>query len=118
MKQNQITDEMLDLCFHLEEDSPEVVGEVPGKTKKERTANCYLLCGAAALLKSGEATFDDAVARALCEHVGCLDPTNHAKYMKFGNRVSGDKKRGWKLLGPGLTAAANLVKAMAEKPAD
>lgn len=110
LRQHSITMEMLENWFHLEADPPEVVGTVPGRSDREKTANCYLLTGIAALLKTGEPTFDDSPARALCEHTGCYDANNHSKYIKFENKVAGDKKRGWKLLGPGLKEAGDLIK--------
>jgi len=113
LNQHSLTEEMLEHAFHLDPEVPEVVGEVPGKSAKERTTNAYLLTGAAHLLKSDEPTFDDSTARAVCEHGGFYDPTNHTKYIKFGNKASGSKKSGWKLLGPGLKEAASIVKQMA-----
>lgn len=112
LKQHGITAEMVEQCFHLEPDPPEVVGTVPGSSGREMTENCYLLTGIAALLKGGDASFDDARARGLCENSGCYDPNNHAKYMKLGNKMGGEKKKGWKLLAPGLKAGADVVKAM------
>lgn len=113
LSQNGITSSMLDQCFHLEADAPEVVAEAPGTSAREKTANCYLLTGIAAFLKTDEPTFSDAVARALCEHVGCYDTTNHTKYVKLGNRATGNKKNGWKILAPGLKEGAALVKQIA-----
>jgi len=110
LNQNSITSSMLEECFHLEADPPEVVAEVPGNSAREKTANCYLLTGIAAFLKTEEPTFSDTTARALCEHVGCYDATNHTKYVKLGNQATGDKKRGWKLLAPGLKNGAALLK--------
>jgi hypothetical protein len=72
----------------------------------------YLMQGFAAFLATGEASFSDKDARDLCEHFGCYDATNHAKYIKeFGNRITGSKNAGWKLTAPGLTAVAELLKA-------
>lgn len=116
--QNGITGEMLEECFHLDADPPEVVADVPGKPTKTKVLNCYLLTGAAFLLKNDDPSFEDSVARNVCEHVGCLDTTNHAKYTKFGNRISGDKKKGWKLLAPGLREAAELVKSISSSDND
>ena len=113
LSQNGVTSNMLEQCFHLEADPPEVVAEIPGNSAREKTVNCYLLTGIAAFLKTDESTFSDAIARALCEHAGCYEATNHTKYIKFGNRATGDKKHGWKILGPGLKDGAALVKQIA-----
>jgi hypothetical protein len=112
MQQYGITSAMIEQCFHLEAETPEVVAEIPGASDREKTANCYLLTGIAALLKTDEANFADSTARALCEHAGCYDGTNHTKYVKLGNRAVGDKKSGWKLLAPGLKEGAALVKEL------
>ena len=113
--QNSITVDMLTECFHLDANPPEVVADVPGKSAKAKVVNCYLLTGTAFLLKTDDPSFNDSVARNVCEHVGCLDSTNHAKYTKFGNRISGDKKKGWKLLAPGLKDSAELIKAITNR---
>jgi hypothetical protein len=115
VQQNGISQEMIEQCFHLEPEVPEVVAEIPGTSAREKTANCYLLTGVAALLKTDEPNFADATARALCENAGCFDSTNHTKYTKLGNRATGDKKSGWKLLAPGLKDAATLVKSLAKE---
>lgn len=115
VQQNGVSQGMIEQCFHLEPEVPEVVAEIPGASAREKTANCYLLTGVAALLKTDEANFADATARALCENAGCYDATNHTKYTKLGNRATGDKKSGWKLLAPGLKEAAALVKSLAKE---
>lgn len=115
LQQNGLSPAMVEQCFHLEADPAEVVADIPGSSAREKTANCYLLAGAAALLKTDEPNFADGTARALCEHAGCYDATNHTKYIKLGNRTAGDKKNGWKLLAPGLKDAAALVKKISEK---
>lgn len=114
VQQNGISQDMIEQCFHLDPEVPEVVAEIPGTSAREKTANCYLLTGVAALLKTDEPNFADATARALCENAGCFDSTNHTKYTKLGNRATGDKKNGWKLLAPGLKDAATLVKSLAK----
>jgi hypothetical protein len=117
MKQNGITQNMIDQIFHIDGDRAEVVASaVPGSSNKERTLNAYLLAGAARLLGTGDPAFDDKFARELCGNFGCYDNTNHSKYMKDrGNRLAGSASTGWKLTAPGLTQAAALVKEMAAK---
>lgn len=112
-QQAGLSPEMLESAFYLEPPTPEVIAPIPGQTAQEKTINCYLLSGAAAFLKTGEPSFVDADARALCEHVGCYDTTNHSKRLKhLGNRVVGSKGKGWKILAPGLKDAADIIKAM------
>ena len=112
LSKHSITQDVLDHVFHVDGEDVEVVGDVPGRSDREKTANCYLLTGIAALLSTGEPVFQDADARGLCEHQGCYDTNNHSKYIKLGNRMAGDKKKGWKLLVPGLAEAARLALEM------
>jgi|ERR1041385_167762 hypothetical protein len=115
MKQNGLTPDMLDQVFHVDGDHVEVLASaVPGRTAKERTLNIYLLAGAARLLATGDAGFDDKYARELCTNLGSYDSTNHSKYLKDrGNNLAGSASTGWKLTGPGLKQAAGLIKQMA-----
>ena len=88
-----------------------ILGEPIGKSDRVKTINTYLLTGIAALLESGTANFQDETARKNCESLGCYDQNNHSKYMKeFGNKITGSKKTGWKLTGPGLVAGAEILK--------
>src|SRR5262245_33425634 len=90
-------------------DGAEVICHVPGKNKKEKTINAYVLTGAASLLSSGEPTFTDKSAREVCSDAGCYDANNHAHNLDGkGNLFSGSKKTGWTLTAPGLTHAATL----------
>jgi hypothetical protein len=89
----------------------DLLAEVPGKSKKEKTYNVYVLGGVAGLLATGDPHISDEIARQLCERAACYDQANHANYMReIGGIVSGDKKNGWKLTSPGLQRAGVLVK--------
>lgn len=111
MKQNGVSQQELQQVFHLENGSAEVIAEIPGKNKKEKTYNVYVLIGLANLLVTGSAIFDDKSARALCESAGCYDQANHAVTIKDrGNEFTGTKEKGWALTAPGLKRAAVLVK--------
>jgi hypothetical protein len=116
MRQSGLTEDEINQIFHVDGDHVEVVASgVAGKTNKERTLNAYLLAGITRLLGSGEASFDDRAARALCSELGCYDHTNHATYLKNkGNAMAGSKDSGWKLTSPGFAQAANLVREMAK----
>ena len=93
-----------------------IVGEVPGDGKRGKSQNCYLLSGVRALLESDEPKFTEAAVVSLCKHMGCHDQTNHAKTRSsLGNIIAGSKTSGFTLPGPGLRAAAELVKAMAKQ---
>lgn len=111
---HDLSRENLENYFHFD-DASVVPIELPGngKAKREKTIHTYLIVGIAALLQSGSPTFEDAVAREQCSEFGCYDKPNHGKYLKqFGNLITGSKSTGWKLTTPGMTAAANLLKAV------
>ncbi len=112
MKQNSITSDEIQQVFHLADDGADVIaGDVPGKNKKEKTLNAYVLAGLSKLLSTGEAAFDDKSARSLCEKFACYDPANHSSTIKDkGNEFTGAKDKGWTLTAPGLKRAAALVK--------
>src|SRR5882672_4747126 len=114
MKQYGISVEELQQVFQLEAGSAEVIaGEIPGKNKKEKTYNAYILTGMSALLSVGSSSFDDKSARALCERFGCYDQPNHSSIIKDrGNEFTGTKDTGWNLTAPGLKRGASLVKEM------
>jgi len=115
-KQNNVGEDALNQVFHIANGAAEVIAsDVPGKSKKEQVFNCYLLTGIAALVSTGDTSFDDQSARTLCQSAGCYDKTNHATYMKDkSNDLAGNKDRGWSLTNPGLKSGAALVKQIAQ----
>ena len=113
LKKAGVTRNQLEQHLHLDGGTAKVIS-LPGNASKriDQVLNTYLMQGFAAFLTNGDASFTDKEARGLCEHFGCYDATNHAKYVKeFGNKITGSKNSGWKLTAPGLTAAAELVKS-------
>lgn len=115
MRQNQLTDDEIQHVFQIENGEFEVLlSDIPGRDKREKTRNAYVLTGAGNLLAQGTASFTDAAARVLCEAAGCYDPGNHTKALKDkGNLFSGSKEKGWTVTGPGLKHAATLIKTIA-----
>jgi hypothetical protein len=115
-KQNNLSLEDLQQSFHISDGKADVIAaDIPGKNKKERTYNAYILAGIATLLSSGYPYFDDKTARALCETSGCYDSANHATYLKGkGNEFTGTKDKGWTLTAPGLKRGASLVKELSK----
>jgi hypothetical protein len=110
MRQNSLSTEQLHQIFHPGDDGMEIiVSAIPGKGKRERVRNAYILLGTARLISSGDAKFEDKDARAICERYGFFDGTNHVKYMKDGNEFTGSKERGWTLTAPGLKHAASII---------
>lgn len=114
-KQNGIAAEQLGEAFHSVDGKTDViVGEMPGSSRKEKALNAYVLSGIAQLLATGEPTFADKDARALCMSSGCYDGANHAATLKGkGNWFTGSREKGWTLTAPGLKHGATLVKGLA-----
>jgi hypothetical protein len=114
MKQNGVSLDELQQVFLLDNGSAEVIaGDIPGKNKKEKTYSAYILTGLSKLLSTGSPTFDDKIARALCESSGCYDKANHSVHINNrGNEFTGTKERGWTLTAPGLKRSADLIKEM------
>ncbi|MFA5958845.1 hypothetical protein [Hyphomicrobium sp.] len=111
MKQHDIAPDEIDQVFQFQDDGPFVIHDVPGKTKKERTLNAYVLTGVAQFLTTNDRTFQDAVARKFCEDIGCLDAANHAATLKDrGPEFSGDKNKGFTISNVGLKRGAAIVK--------
>jgi hypothetical protein len=119
MKQNDISEEALSEVFYRTGDEVQLIAMVPGRSTRERVQNVYVLAGLSQLLVSGEATYTDAFARELCRRAGCLDSTNHSRYLSDrGNEFTGSRDRGWVLTGPGLKRAAALVKEITTSSAE
>ncbi len=115
IKQNSMTAGELELVFHIEDaDMALIAAEIPGKSTREKVLNCYVLAGVRELLRTGDASFSDKSARALCGEFGCLDTTNHSKYLnERGIELTGSKEKGWMLTAPGKKRGAALVKEIA-----
>jgi hypothetical protein len=114
MAKNHITREQLEHIFSIDGKIVEIIAhKMPSTSKRKQTAEAYILAGLMSYIHSGEMEFSDDVAREVCRKVGCYDQANHSNYMKgFENWISGSKS-GWKLSNPGLTKAAEIVKASA-----
>ncbi|HMA74454.1 MAG TPA: hypothetical protein VKP67_23635 [Xanthobacteraceae bacterium] len=113
MKQNDISRGQLQHVFHIGDGGVDVIAAVPGKSKKEQTYNAYVLAGLGQLLLTGNATFHDKLARALCESSGCYDSANHSVHLRNrGNEFAGTKDKGWTLTAPGLRRAAELIREL------
>ncbi len=114
VRQNNLSTEELQQVFLIAEGEVEIIAsEIPGKGRKEKTYNAYVLTGIARLLSTGNPSFDDKSARTLCKSSGCLDSANHANYLRErGNEFTGTKDKGWILTAPGLKRGALLVKEL------
>ncbi|HLL27686.1 MAG TPA: hypothetical protein VKT73_08550 [Xanthobacteraceae bacterium] len=118
MKQYGVNREELEHAFQFKDDGSFEVLDVPGKSKRERTANTYILCGLGKFLATNQRNFDDAYARALCDTFGCYDQANHSAILQ-GHRTefTGDKTKGYTMTPQGLKRGAALVKELAEAAA-
>jgi len=114
MVQNQVSRECLDQVFHINNGNAEIiVADVSGKTRKEKTVNCYLLAGIRSLLSSDNSRFGDKEALEICHLADAYDKSNHTTNRKsLGNRMSGERSTGFTLTVPGLRDAAKLIKEM------
>lgn len=114
MRQHDLSSDELDQVFQFHKDGSFDIHEVPGKTKKERTLNVYVLTGTGMFLTTGDRTFQDQDARKFCENTGCLDAPNHAAILKDrGSEFAGDKNKGFSISNPGLKRAAAIIKEVA-----
>jgi hypothetical protein len=93
-----------------------LAADLPGSSKKDLTVNSYLLAGIAALLRKDEPTFGDDEAVTYCKIVGGYDQNNHTSNRRsIGNRITGDRRHGFRLTAPGLRDAAMIIKALSRK---
>jgi hypothetical protein len=114
MKQNVVNQDELDAVFNFNADGTFEIINTPGKSKKEKSINAYVLTGLGKYLATGERGFDDATARDACERNSCYDAANHATYLKDRDgEFTGDKAKGYSMTYPGLKRAAVLVKEVA-----
>jgi len=118
LKQNGVASEDLLQSFHLADGNAELIAsQLPGKSKKEQTYSAYILTGIGRLLATGDAVFDDKLARSACETYGCYDSANHSAHLRDrGNEFTGNKDKGWTLTAPGLRRGAELIKEMRVAP--
>lgn len=116
MVKHQIEQSFLDNLFHIEDEVVELIADsVPGRSKKDKTINCYLLVGIKNLIQNDEAKFQDKEALEFCQRTLSYDKNNHTTHRQaLSSRASGDRSSGFSLTVPGLRDAAKLVKEMSE----
>jgi hypothetical protein len=115
IQQNGVTFPALESVFHLEGTEVTVIAaHIPGNSNREKVLNCYILAGVGEFLRTGNPVFTDKYARSLCHGFGCLDTTNHTKFLsEKGNEFTGSKDQGWTLTAPGKKRGAVLIKEIA-----
>lgn len=117
MRQEGVTIAELTEVFHMDDTGTVkvIATEIPGATKKDKTANVYLISGVRSLLASDEPSIDNQAAVDYCKHVGCYDRNNHtANRTALGNKIIGSVANGFVLPAPGLKAAAAAIKLSAK----
>ena len=116
MVKHQVDRGALDNLFHIEQEVVELIADsVPGRSKKDKTINCYLLVGIKNLIQNDEARFADKEAMEFCQRTLSYDKNNHTAHRQaLSSRASGDRSSGFSLTVPGLRDAAKLVKEMGE----
>lgn len=114
MTQYGVSQDQMDQVFHFNNDGSFSIHDAPGRSKKEKTLNTYILTGLGKFLMTNDRAFDNSMARGFCETIGCVDPGNHAAYLKNkGPEFSGDKNKGYSLTNVGVKRGAALVKELA-----
>ena len=79
LRSNGVTHDELEEVFHFSGGNVEVIAsDLPGDSKRERTAQSYLLEGFRAFLETGEAKFSDDAAMQLTRRFGAFDVNNHS----------------------------------------
>lgn len=106
--------ESLSSIFSIGGDEIDVIAKsVPGKSKKARLRNVFLLRGIAAYLSSGSARSSYQQVKETALHYDAFDSPNFAAHLKsLGAEVSGTKAAGYALTARGLSSATELVKEM------
>ena len=120
MTRNSLHPKQLSALFSLGVDEIDLIANtVPGKKKKERMHNVFLLKGVAAYLGSGVARFTHEQLKEACLHYDAFDAANFAANFKsIASEVSGSKESGYTLNARGLAHATELVKSMTKEDSD
>jgi hypothetical protein len=116
LARNELQAKQLWKLFSLGADEIDLIaGKVPGKNKKDKMHNVFLLKGIAAYLGSGAARFTHKEIKEACLHYDAFDVANFATYLKsLSADVSGSKGVGYTLTTRGITNATELVKTMTQ----
>jgi len=112
IQRNGLQAEQLSSIFSLGGDEIDLVAnKVPGKSKRAKMHNVFLLKGVASYLSGGAARIAHDKVKEACTHYDAYDAPNFATYMKeFASEISGSKESGYTLTARGLANAATLIK--------
>ena len=113
-KSHNVSVEQLEKVFHKDGKTISIIVTKLSGSTYDQTEAAYLLAGVTSFLSTDDPRFQDDTARDICRDMGCYDRKNHTTYLKrMNNKISGSKSSGWILPGPGLIAAADVVKSLA-----
>lgn len=111
MKKNDISEDAVEAVYSFDHEAVNIIADVPGRGKRDKTIAIYTLVGLGTFLRTGERTFPDEEARQVCSTHSAYDSANHAATMReMKNELTGDKKSGWTITMPGLKRGAAIVK--------
>jgi hypothetical protein len=114
MKKNDLTAEEVEQVFALEDGKINIIADLPGRGKRDKTITTYTLMGLGTYLHSGDRKFADEPARETCAQHDAYDGANHAATMReMKSELTGDKSNGWTITWPGLKKGAAIVKEIA-----
>jgi hypothetical protein len=118
MTRNSLTANDLSSIFSIGGEEIDLVArKVPGESKSKRMRSVFLLKGLAAYLATGAARFAHTDVKETCLHYDAFDAANFAQNFRgMISEVSGSKDTGYTLTQRGLTAAAEIVKQLVQKP--
>jgi hypothetical protein len=116
MARNGLQAKQLSAIFSLGVDEIDLVAKtVPGKKKKERMHNVFLLKGVAAYLGTGVARFTHEQMKEACLHYDAFDAANFSvNFKSLSSEVSGSKDAGYTLTPRGIANATEMVKAITQ----
>lgn len=114
LARNNLLPKQLGALFSVAGDEIDLIAKsVPGKNKKEKMHQVFLLKGVAAYLAEGAARFSHEQVKEACLHYDAYDASNFASNFKsLASEVSGSKEHGYALTPRGLASAMELVKNM------
>jgi hypothetical protein len=116
MARNGLEPKKLSTIFSLGVDEIDLIAKtVPGKNKKDKMHNVFLLKGVAAYVGTGVARFTHEQVKETCLHYNAFDANNFIyNFKSLAGELSGSKDTGYTLTARGLTSATELVKSMSQ----
>ena len=109
-----ITNEEWVRVFHFDGTTYDIIAkDLKTKTTSQKQIRLALLLGVKANLENDEAKLSKPLLIELCQKYAAFDSSNFASHMKKGNYFL-SRGDGWILTVPGLKAAAEAIKELAQ----